>query len=177
MLQIQFNEIPENGVRLNIDDISWFPDQEMTRCSEPEAVVNLKRSGDRVLVNGSIRVALVFYCDRCLEKFTSPQGLDFQLVLEVTGPEGDFSDRQDVEIEFDSGQIEVLAFDGHSIDLGELLYQQMILAVPQKNLCRFDCRGICEHCGTNLNSQPCSCSGEVAMSPFAALNQLLKNNK
>ncbi len=107
-----------------------------------------------------------------------PQENHFQLVLEVAAPEGDLPERLDAEYEFDPGQIEVLFFDGQFVDLGDLLYQQMILALPQKNLCRFDCRGICEHCGSNRNLEPCACASELeASSSFGALKQLLKNNK
>ncbi len=174
MLQIQFNEIPEEGLRLNVNDVSWFPDDEVARRGDPEVVVRLERSGDRVLVSGLIKVTLAFCCDRCLEEFVSPQEVDFKLVLEVASPEGVFTERQDAEYEFESGQIEVLFFDGNFVDLGELLYQQMILSVPQKNLCRVDCRGICEHCGASRNREQCGCAGELGASPFGSLRQLLK---
>ena len=174
MLQIHFNEIPEEGMRLDVNDDSWFPERAVVRRTKPKAVLLLKRSGDRVLVSGSIEVAVVFACDRCLEEYVNPQKIDFQLVLEVAAPEGSLPERQNAEYEFDPGQIEVLFFDGQFVDLGDLLYQQMILAVPQKNLCRFDCHGICEHCGANRNLEQCVCLSELRTSPFGALTQLRK---
>lgn len=174
MLQIQFNAIPEGGLHLSVDDDSWFPDQELSKCGEPKVEIHLKRDGDRVVVDGSIEVTLVFSCDRCLEEFVSPQEIDFQLMLEVSDPAGVLPSGQDAECEFDPGQNEVLFFDGQLVDLGDLLYQQMILAVPQKNLCRPDCRGICEHCGASCNSEQCGCASESGASPFASLDLLLK---
>lgn len=174
LLQIQFSEIPEEGLRLRVNDASWFPDGDVARCGDPEVVLHLKRSGERVLVSGSIEVAIVSLCDRCLEEFVRPMKIDFQLVLEVSGPEDVLPDRQNAEYEFDPGQIEVLFFDGRVIDLADLLSQQMILAMPQKNLCRFDCLGICEHCGASLNLEKCGCLSKFGVSPFGSLNHLLK---
>ncbi len=32
-----------------------------------------------------------------------------------------------------------------------LLREQVLLAVPLKAICREDCKGLCPHCGKNLN--------------------------
>lgn len=177
MLQIRFNEIPEEGLRCNVEDVTWFPDREVARRGAPTVFVELKRIGERVQARGSIAVSLVFKCDRCLEEFVTPLEIDFHLVLEKSEPEQVLPEQQEIEFEVDSTQIEVLSFDGQLVDLGDLLYQQIILALPHKNLCREDCRGICGHCGANLNQEPCGCSDETAGSPFGALRQLLKNDK
>lgn len=174
MLKIHLNEIPEEGLRFSVNDAAWFPELEVTRRGNPEAFLLLKRSGERVLVNGSIKVALVFLCDRCLEEFVRLQEINFQLVLEVAGPESVLSEQQDTEYEYDPGQIEVVYCDGQFVDLGDLLCQQMILAVPLKSLCRDDCCGICEHCGADRNLRKCGCADALESSPFASLNQLLK---
>ncbi|NTV15588.1 MAG: DUF177 domain-containing protein [Desulfobulbaceae bacterium] len=129
------------------------------------------------MIKGSIELVLVFCCDRCLEDFVCPQKIDFQLVMDAAAQDANLPDPQCGEYEFDAGQIEVLHFDGQSVDLGDLLYQQMILSVPQKNLCQFDCRGICEDCGAFLNLEECACSNKLEEPVFAALQTLLKNNK
>lgn len=177
VLQIHFTEIPDEGLQCIVDDVSWFPDQEVVRRGAPDAVVHLRRNGERVLVDGTLTVSLVFNCDRCLEEFVSPQQIAFQLVLEPEDGETVSGAQLETEYDYDPGKIEVLPFDGQLIDLGDLLYQQIILVVPQKNLCRADCRGLCEHCGVNLNNEQCSCLMEKVESPFSSLRQLLKGDK
>jgi uncharacterized protein len=43
------------------------------------------------------------------------------------------------------------------LDLREALREELLLAVPQFAECRPDCRGLCPHCGANLNAGPCGC--------------------
>jgi len=163
LLRIQFAEIPEEGLLVNVDDVSWFPDKEVARRGDPKAEVFLERSGERVLVAGFLEVVLLLNCDRCLAEFASPLRVDFRLVLEVVAAE--------------ENEIEVVALDEPNIDLGDLLYQQMLLALPRKVLCRSDCRGICERCGADLNVEVCNCPDSSGASSFAVLSQLLKNKK
>ena len=45
-----------------------------------------------------------------------------------------------------------------SIDLGELMHEQFVLALPMKPLCAPGCKGLCVHCGTNFNKETCDCA-------------------
>ena len=60
-----------------------------------------------------------------------------------------------------------------SIDLGELMHEQFVLALPMKPLCAETCRGLCVHCGTNLNKDTCACAPEWTDPRLAALKGLL----
>lgn len=174
MLQIQFAEIPEEGLALKVDDVSWFPARELTRSGDLRVEVFLERNGEMVLLRGSIDVALLRVCDRCLEEFIRPQRIDFSLVLELA----ETDDGREVEIDdhvADQSEIEVVLVDHPVVDLADLLHQQMILALPQKILCRPDCLGLCEHCGANLNLEGCGCAEISEHSPFAALGRLTKD--
>ena len=42
--------------------------------------------------------------------------------------------------------------------LEDVLQEQVLLALPLKAICRDDCKGLCPHCGKNLNVQPCACA-------------------
>jgi uncharacterized protein len=44
-----------------------------------------------------------------------------------------------------------------SIDLTEVLREEVALAVPRFVECRPDCKGLCPRCGKNLNDGPCDC--------------------
>lgn len=176
-LLVQFAEIPEDGLKVNVNDVSWFPDGEVPRHGAPKAVVSLERNGERVLAVGNIEVDLLLTCDRCLAEFMSPLKVDFRLLLEVVEAEESGAELQDVDYVYSPDELEVITLHEPVIDLGDLLYQQMFLALPRKVLCRADCRGICGQCGADLNVDTCDCPDSSGGTAFAALGQLLRNKK
>ncbi len=177
LVQVKFAEIPEEGLRVDVDDVSWFPDDEVVRRGFPQSVVFLERNGERVLASGVIEVVLVLTCDRCLAEFDRPSKVDFRLILEVAVAGQSFTDRQLVDFEYNSDELEVVALEGPVVDLAELLCQQMLLALPQKVLCQDDCRGICSGCGASLNIERCGCGDVSTANSFAALEQISRNKK
>jgi uncharacterized protein len=46
----------------------------------------------------------------------------------------------------------------HTIDLSDNIKDTIILEYPIKQLCKTDCRGLCQKCGANLNNGHCSCN-------------------
>ena len=45
--------------------------------------------------------------------------------------------------------------------MDEQLLELLELEFPRKILCREDCRGLCPHCGHDLNLGPCDCKPEI----------------
>lgn len=58
------------------------------------------------------------------------------------------------------------------IDLKELMMEQLQLQIPFQPLCREDCKGICVHCGADLNVGRCACAKMIKESPFSVLKNL-----
>ena len=58
------------------------------------------------------------------------------------------------------------------LDLAQLTWEDLLLFLPSKLLCRDDCKGICPQCGKNLNEGTCECKKEIDPR-FAALLDLL----
>lgn len=173
-MQIQVAEIPEEGLQVNVVDVSWFPDHDVARKGDLRVSVHLVRRGERVLASGTISLVLLLACDRCLEQFESPQEIDFQLVFELNGEDPALAVK---EYECDQGDIDTVFLKEPVIDLDTVLYQQLLLALPQRSLCNEECRGLCRKCGRKLNFEDCGCSSENTESPFKALGQLLKDKK
>ena len=61
------------------------------------------------------------------------------------------------EIEVEDDDLTTAYYRDEQIDLGQLVVEQFLLAIPMKPLCRESCRGLCPECGTNLNMSTCSC--------------------
>ena len=61
-----------------------------------------------------------------------------------------------------------------TIDLGEVVHDELALALPADPLCKPGCLGLCPTCGADLNTDPCAGHGDESASPFAALKQLFQ---
>jgi uncharacterized protein len=70
------------------------------------------------------------------------------------------------------GAIYAVGEDGE-LDLAPLIRELAWLAIPIKHLCDLECKGLCPHCGVNLNEETCQCE-EVHVDPrLAPLKELL----
>ena len=62
------------------------------------------------------------------------------------------------EREIDGRRSDDRVLPRRELDLGELMREQFVLALPMKPLCREACKGLCPQCGTNLNKATCDCA-------------------
>jgi len=61
------------------------------------------------------------------------------------------------EVEIEEDDLETAFYRDEVIDLGQLMKEQFYLVLPMKPLCQEACRGLCPHCGANLNQSSCTC--------------------
>jgi uncharacterized protein len=97
-------------------------------------------------------------CDRCATPFQRVKSisLDSLVAAELEDEEND----------------EIILLDGDELDVGDVVTTAFILDMDTKNLCSEDCKGLCPHCGANLNLGLCQCKREVDPR-LAKLAQLL----
>ncbi|MEN8135720.1 MAG: DUF177 domain-containing protein [Thermodesulfobacteriota bacterium] len=169
MLQVQTVEIPEEGLSVKVTDLSWFPDREVARKGDLEVEVSFARRNERIIVAGSIDLVMLEVCDRCLAEFEFPKHIAFRVVFDLGGEDPALTAK---EYECDQEEMDVVFLEDTVIDLGAILAQQVMMAVPQKNLCQSDCRGFCAGCGADLNKNKCGCEVGDSDSPFGVLRQL-----
>ena len=72
-------------------------------------------------------------------------------------------------VELSPDELGLSIYDGVVIELRETLHEQVMLALPAHPLCCPECKGLCPHCGADLNVTPCDCKTESFNSKFAAL--------
>ena len=46
-------------------------------------------------------------------------------------------------VELRGRRFDALVYEGDSVDLDELVREQILLALPARHLCREDCKGLC----------------------------------
>lgn len=106
-----------------------------------EAPVDLSIS--RMTANGhalrlQFAASLSGPCMRCLE----PADLTVEVEAREVDQPGDVED-------LDSPYV-----DGGAVDLGAWARDALVLALPERILCREDCAGLCAVCGADLNRDP-----------------------
>ncbi|MBI2566250.1 MAG: DUF177 domain-containing protein [Candidatus Schekmanbacteria bacterium] len=120
------------------------------------------------MVRGVLRAPCRYECSRCIESF--PAEVEIPIAA-VFVPEGDFA-----QITGGSTQDDDAAFWPYAqsqLDLGPMVHEYLALSAPMQPLCSVGCRGLCPHCGANLNEATCSCAGDRVEPRLAPLRKLL----
>jgi uncharacterized protein len=58
------------------------------------------------------------------------------------------------------------------VDLTPEIRESILLEIPQKPLCRADCKGLCPVCGIDRNNQICNCAPEAVDLRWSGLDKL-----
>jgi uncharacterized protein len=120
----------------------------------------------QIHVFGTLHTRLEICCARCLEPVNEEVSRDFDLIYRSLAGE---PRNEDVQLSLD--ETEIAFFDGDGLFLADILSEQVNLAVPMKAICRSDCRGLCPHCGANLNYEQCSCEARAVDPRLASLER------
>jgi uncharacterized protein len=148
------------------DDPSWEGTE--LRFSAPLSVSGevLWISSGEVLARLEIRGTLAQECRRCLEPVEVPVREDLELLF-VPPDEEESGDDENVR-RLPSGSVE--------LDLKDAIREEVILSQSLLALCKPDCKGLCPHCGANLNFESCECTTEELDPRWDAL-RALKNER
>ncbi|HFE47042.1 MAG TPA: DUF177 domain-containing protein, partial [Nannocystis exedens] len=65
---------------------------------------------------------------------------------------------EDEDIEVDLDAPDTLVYSGHTLDLRDIITEQVVMAYPMRILCSLGeaCRGLCHSCGRDLNKRKSS---------------------
>jgi uncharacterized protein len=144
-----------------------FNDERVRLSSSPQVSGTLIRKGNRVLVQGRLAANVEVDCDRCLRSLELAVAAQFNLQYMT---QAEYEASQTVELE--DVDLTVSVFDGEAIDVDELVCEQILLAVPQRTLCRLDCKGLCANCGSDRNLRECDCQTAETDPRWTALKNL-----
>ena len=95
----------------------------------------LKSLGGYIEVSGHVQGVITLECDRCLNKFD--YDLDFD--IDETFAKHSLYDEYAQEVELQSGQFITDLNGEKEIDIYDLLYQSVILQLPNKKVCGINC--------------------------------------
>ncbi len=162
---MDITDIPDEGRSFTLDDQEIWLEGWKNFAMDIRPLVPLTGTftvtlqDDGVLMRGALRGKVLTHCDRCAEEM--PLDIDQPFDIFETPPlrgeevlEPSLLRRVGRRLELDSGS---------------MLWEEFVLALPVKPLCREDCTGLCPECGANLNAGLCACPVEPADPRLAAL--------
>lgn len=168
-MKIAFHEIITAEVTRRIIDDGWFPYGDVELAEPVGGRLSISKKGDaQVFVRGRLQALVDLACDRCCQPVRTALSADFEYDC-IVGKEAPHAGIDAECREEDCCRIYI---NEPVIDLGEILREQVYLALPVQVLCRQSCKGLCHQCGADLNNENCSCSSSDLSSPFAVLQQL-----
>lgn len=112
----------------------------------------ISHAGQFLELKGQIHTAVQGNCARCLELVVVPVNCNFAERLLYAKDVSLFSHLAVGEVEE-----EYFIYDKDTLDITDILRENILAVLPQKILCRDDCRGLCPKCGKNLNQGQCDC--------------------
>ncbi len=114
---------------------------------------------------GDLTIPFFKTCDCCLDEFTDQHTTQFIIILtndaELSGEEDD----------------DVICFGDadNTVDIGPVIRELVLVEESLKNICRADCKGICQYCGTNRNRENCGCNASTIVEDrWENLKQIIK---
>ncbi len=103
--------------------------------------IRISRIREGLLLQVSVEAEVLTDCVRCLNPFSLSVDAEFEDLYQFPSRHREETDQ-------------ILPHDGN-IDMRPNYREYLILSLPIKRLCRFDCEGLCMICGVNLNQAPC----------------------
>lgn len=177
-LKINVVLIPEEGQNFVLsEDGAWFrecfKDSKRFDFTLRKVDVNclITKTFGTVIIKGNLSATIDVYCSRCLEETNLPIGGDFAYTLVPAKAET----KEDLELKAE--ELEISHYDGDFIDFTPIIYEQIILQIPIKALCKENCKGLCLHCGINLNASSCDCHLDFVDDRMAVLKNFKVKNK
>jgi uncharacterized protein len=125
--------------------------------SPVEAELSAQSVVEGVLATGRLQGSATADCARCAR--TVPLVISLELCELFVEPGHELAD-------------EAYALSGTDIDLEPVFRDALTLALPLNPLCDAGCKGLCPHCGRDLNEGACSCHPESSDPRWAPLEEL-----
>jgi uncharacterized protein len=170
MLQVDLRELARGPVETRAElagDDPLFEGLQVVLADPVRVAGRLQAAGEgRFYWRGRLATRVAGECRRCLVPVALPVEAEIDALFS-----------RDADALEDPNSYP-LARDATEIDLRPAVREELLLAVPQWVVCRDECRGLCPHCGKDLNAGPCGCpppSTDERWPALAALKHKLRD--
>jgi uncharacterized protein len=176
-LKINISHIPEDGLKLQFDkNGEWFhsllsaSEKNVLSLQRVDVVCSVRKLKETVFVEGRLETTIATNCCRCLEPCNFTLESNFKYTLMPV------QKQLKEEQELNSDELELVFYEDDVLDLDTLIFEQIMLQIPMKVLCKDTCKGLCPHCGKDLNMASCNCPSGIVDERLAVLQKFKKEN-
>lgn len=163
--------LPAHGREFSFDDQDmwrelWREFHLEVEATQPLlAAMTIIPQPEGFLITGRLSGVLKTICHRCTED--AHVALDHSFDI--------FEAREDAMADIEGEESHLRNTDaGWELNVAGMLWEEFLLAMPEKILCSDTCLGLCPHCGKNRNLDHCVCSHADSQSPLAQALQGVK---
>ena len=128
-------------------------------CQIEGTIVNNTKSLE---ISARVSGKAAVHCARCQKP----------MIIDASFPVREILVREDTEIGDDD---DVVTYSGNSVELSEAITNSFLMNLSGKYLCSEDCKGLCPHCGTDLNVGDCDCNKDIIDPRLEKLAEIMKN--
>ncbi len=141
-MELFLNEIKESTSKKDI--VTTLAGDEFnhgSKLKDVDLTVEFYRAGETVCIRIKGDFSIITVCGRCLA--------DIEVTIQADESFYIFPESGDDDIDY--------FYHGESIELDDYVRETIVMNIPEKILCSEDCKGVCSHCGANLNDNKCDC--------------------
>lgn len=146
-----YRSLPGSSEQFDLEGIINLPDNLGVESAVTTTSVHVAKLQDHLHISLDCKFNIPTSCDRCQDKF-------------------DLKTRS--EFDHDIPNDQVIHLKHFIFDTSSLLTESLILTIPISKLCKFNCKGLCQRCGANINKTKCPCKiPKTDNNPFNVLKQ------
>ena len=127
-----------NEADLEKEEKVSYPADELKLTQPVKIKLHLTNTGNSILVKGTVETEAELACSRCLKNYRLPLKAVIDEKFALSPPEY----KKGRELELHEEDFVYPLEKDNSLDLSEVIRQNLLLALPMKTLCKADCKGI-----------------------------------
>ncbi len=142
----------------------------------------LRKVDDVVVLSGDVATNVRLICSRCANAFQLPLSPHFTGLFSkdpvaagvghLDGGQNKGHARHAHDYNNEDKELDITYVSEDTIDLSDVIVEQLQLQIPFQPLCKEDCKGMCAQCGADLNRGRCACAKLTRQTPFSVLENL-----
>lgn len=130
--------------------------------------LTITNTGKKVLkVEAKGRITVNIPCDKCLKDVPTEFDINFEQEIDMQASKEDRIKDLD----------EINYVTGCSLDVEQLVHNEILIHWPLRVLCKEDCRGICPKCGKDWNEGSCDCDQSSPDPRMAVISDIFSKFK
>ncbi|SHE86572.1 uncharacterized protein SAMN02745164_01297 [Marinitoga hydrogenitolerans DSM 16785] len=130
--------------------LSWkkidTPEGILDFLSPIDVKFEIEKNDEGFVIKGTVETSIKLICSRCLKEFEQK----INGVIEAFYINDSLQDLYTKSEKLDSLD-NIIFFSENKVDITDRIIESILMEIPEKPLCKEDCKGLCPVCGEDLN--------------------------